>query len=73
MYKSSLSGDFDTLRQDAHSIKGGSANLYINRLSSAAKDLEAAAVDKSSECNKLIDRVKNEFDSFLIVKKKINE
>lgn len=73
MYKSLKNGDFDALRQDAHSIKGGSSNLYINRLSSAAKDLEAAALDKNIQCTELIDRVKKEFDNFLEVKNKIIE
>ena len=73
MYQSFESEDFDALRQDAHSIKGGSSNLYINRLSSAAGDLEHAAVEKRSGCNNLIDRVKNEFDNFLRVKKKFIE
>ncbi|MCK5197589.1 MAG: response regulator, partial [Spirochaetales bacterium] len=73
MYQSLENGDFDALRQDAHSIKGGSSNLYINRLSSAAGDLEHAAVEKRSGCNNLIDRVKNEFDNFLRVKKKFIE
>ena len=71
MYESLENSDFDALRQDAHSIKGGSSNLYINMLSSAAKDLEAAAVNKDSGCIHLIDKVKKEFEDFLIVKNKI--
>ncbi len=71
MYQSLKNGDFDALRQDAHSIKGGSSNLYIKRLSSAANDLETAALDKNIQCTELIDRVKKEFDDFLKVKKKI--
>ncbi len=70
MYINLESGDFDALRQDAHSIKGGSSNLYINRLSSAAKALEAAAVENDSDCVGLIDKVKKEFDEFLIIKNK---
>ncbi len=73
MYHSLESEDFDAVRKDAHSIKGGSSNLYINRLSSAAKDLEYAAVDENPRCKDLIDIVKDEFDKFLIVKKKITE
>jgi len=73
MYENLEKGDFDSLRQDAHSIKGGSSNLYINLLSSAAKDLEAAAVEKDSGCVHLIDKVKKEFDDFLEVKNKIIE
>ena len=73
MYQSFESENFDTLRQEAHSIKGGTSNLYINRLSSAAKDLEYAAVDENPRCKDLIDIVKDEFDKFLIVKKKIIE
>lgn len=73
MYQNFKSEDFDALRQDAHSVKGASSNLYINRLSSAAKDLEAAAIDKSPECPDLIDRVKIEFDKFLEVEKKLIE
>ena len=73
MYHSLESEDFDAVREDAHSIKGGSSNLYINRLSSAAKDLEYAAVDENPRCKDLIDIVKDEFDKFLIVKKKIIE
>jgi PAS domain S-box-containing protein len=73
MYKNFESSDFDALRQDAHSVKGGSSNLYINLLSSAAKDLEYAAVDESPRCKDLIDIMKDEFDKFLIVKKKITE
>ncbi|MCK5153650.1 MAG: response regulator [Spirochaetales bacterium] len=71
MYSNFENGDFDALRQDAHSIKGGSSNLYINRLSSAAKNLESAAVENDSGCKVLIDKVKKEFDEFLIVKNKI--
>ena len=73
MYKNLKDGDYDALRQDAHSIKGGSSNLYINLLSSAAKDLESAAVDRDEDCEKLINRVKDEFETFLIVKNKIIE
>ena len=71
MYGNLENGDFDSLRQDAHSLKGGSSNLYIKFLSSAAKDLEAAAVEKDPGCVNLIDKVKKEFDDFLIVKNKI--
>jgi len=71
MYKNCESGDFDALRQDAHSIKGGSSNLYINFLSSAAKELEAAAVENDSDCVTLIDNVKKEFEKFLTVKNSI--
>jgi len=71
MYKSLEESDFDALRQDAHSIKGGSSNLYINLLSSSAKDLEAAAVEKNPDCIGLIDKVKKEFEKFLKVKNKI--
>jgi len=73
MYQNFEKRDFDAIRQDAHSIKGGSSNLYINKLSAAAKDLEAAAVEKDTSCNNLIDSVKNEFDNFLSVKNKITE
>ncbi len=71
MYKNFEAGDFDALRQDAHSIKGGSSNLYINLLSSAAKNLEAAAVDKDIGCRELIDKVKTEFEAFLTIQNKI--
>jgi len=73
MYQNFEKGNFDALRQDAHSIKGGSSNLYINKLSAAAKDLEAAAVEKDTSCGNLIDSVKNEFDNFISVKNKITE
>ncbi len=73
MYQNFEKGDFEAIRQDAHSIKGGSSNLYINRLSAAAKALEAAAVEKDTTCYNLIDSVKNEFDNFLLVKNKITE
>ncbi|MCK5199372.1 MAG: Hpt domain-containing protein, partial [Spirochaetales bacterium] len=73
MYQSLENDDFEALRQDAHSIKGGSSNLYISRLSESAKDLEYAAVAKSSQCKELIDIVKKEYDAFLIIKKKITE
>ncbi len=71
MYESFEKGDYEAIRQDAHSIKGGSSNLYINKLSAAAKALEAAAVDKDTSCINLIDNVKKEFDNFLLVKNNI--
>jgi PAS domain S-box-containing protein len=73
MYKNLQKGDFDSLRRDAHSIKGGSSNLYISKLSDAAKNLEAAAVAEDSGCINLINCVKQEFEKFLIVKKRIIE
>lgn len=70
MYLNLENSNFAALRQDAHSIKGGSSNLYINILSDAAKTLELAAVENDSECKFLIDQVKKEFDEFLRVKNK---
>ncbi len=73
MYEYCESNRFDELRQAAHSIKGGSSNLYINRLSSAAKDLEFAALEKKSDCRNILDTLKEEFNRFLTVNSRVTQ
>ena len=41
-----MAGDFDTVRNVAHKIKGGSLNLEIHRLGGHASELEKAGRDK---------------------------
>ncbi|OGI12032.1 MAG: hypothetical protein A2Y40_07860 [Candidatus Margulisbacteria bacterium GWF2_35_9] len=41
--------DFEFIRSNAHSIKGGAANMIINDLSAAAKNLEFAAKEGNIE------------------------
>ena len=55
-------GDTDAIRREAHSIKGGAANLTANLLAEAALDLEDLGESESlQESGKLLDRLENEF------------
>jgi len=47
-----LKSDFDLIAKEAHSIKGGSANLKADDFASAAKDLEMAAKEKNMDKTK---------------------
>ncbi len=46
-------GDFETIRQEAHSIKGSARSLGFEEIGELAKDIEYAARDKDSEFNYL--------------------
>jgi HPt (histidine-containing phosphotransfer) domain-containing protein len=62
MEKAVLEKDTIVIKEQAHAIKGGAANMSANILSKAALDLEeickAGALDKSLESVK---RIRNEF------------
>ncbi len=73
LYENCERHNFEELRQIAHSIKGGSSNLYIKRLSLSAKDLESAALEKNSDCRNLIDTLRDEFSRFLEAKSGITQ
>ncbi|MCF6334860.1 MAG: NADP-dependent isocitrate dehydrogenase, partial [Spirochaetales bacterium] len=73
LYENCERNNFEELRQIAHSIKGGSSNLYIKRLSLSAKDLESAALEKNSDCRNLIDTLRDEFSRFLEAKSGITQ
>ena len=64
---SAIQGDFDTLRAEAHSIRGGSLNLEAVRLGKTAAALEEAAVQHDTErCRELIILLKDEFGLFSV-------
>jgi len=46
-------GDFETIRQEAHSIKGSARSLGFEEIGELAKDIEYAARDRNSEFNYL--------------------
>ncbi|MBF0559186.1 MAG: Hpt domain-containing protein, partial [Nitrospirae bacterium] len=50
-------GEFDTVRKEAHSIKGGSANINAMDLSRVASELEQAALSEASLCSDLLSRL----------------
>ena len=57
--------DFEVVRAEAHSIKGGCLNLSVQKLGTAAADLEAAAKQGlSEEIPALIDSVNEAFEEF---------
>ncbi len=62
MGKAVLDRDYQSIKIEAHAIKGGAANLSANDLSKAAYDLEKVLktedFDKSSEG---VEKIKNEF------------
>ena len=43
LYKAIEAGDFDTIRTEAHSIKGSAANLTLQEIYETAKEIESAA------------------------------
>ena len=43
LYQAIQSGDFDTIRNEAHSIKGSAANLTLEEIYEVAKEIESAA------------------------------
>ena len=43
LYQAIESGDFDTIRSEAHSIKGSAANLTLQEIYETAKEIESAA------------------------------
>lgn len=54
--------DPETLRNEAHSLKGSSANVAAGSLQEAAHQLETAAVtDDLTEADSLIKRIEDEF------------
>lgn len=44
--------DFETIRKEAHSVKGGAASIEAQALSASAKSLEFAAKDKNYDLSK---------------------
>ena len=57
--------DLEVVRAEAHSIKGGCLNLSVQKLGTAAADLEAAAKkSQSEEIPALIDYVNDAFEEF---------
>ena len=64
MEKQAASGDYDSLRADAHKIKGSCANMYIKKVSQKAGELEKAAVDRADTINTLLDELKAVFFEF---------
>jgi len=46
-------GDFETIRQEAHSIKGSARSLGFEEIGELAKDIEYAARDRNNEFNYL--------------------
>ncbi|GAB6095270.1 hypothetical protein JCM14469_15220 [Desulfatiferula olefinivorans] len=58
-------GDMDTLRGDAHKMKGYFANISANRLRTVAEDLEKAAVNKDpGACRTLIASLREGYARF---------
>ncbi|MDD5455676.1 MAG: ATP-binding protein [Candidatus Margulisbacteria bacterium] len=56
-------GNYETIRAEAHSIKGGTANIKANFLSLAAKELEFAAKDSNLEnCKNFFEKLLYEKD-----------
>ena len=54
-------GDAETLRRDAHTLKGSSANMGANRLADLARDIEYAARDGAlGLCPPMLEAVKIE-------------
>ncbi|TFG62223.1 MAG: response regulator, partial [Spirochaetales bacterium] len=65
------SKDFEALRGEAHSIKGGSWNLEIKRLGDKAKALEDAARKREkADCALFLDELKVHYGEFLAYVKK---
>lgn len=57
-----LDGNAEVVRQDAHSIKGGAANLAINKLSKIASELEGIAKSGTLEGSlEPLERLEKEF------------
>ncbi|HAJ79929.1 MAG TPA: hypothetical protein DCO75_09165 [Fibrobacteres bacterium] len=59
--------DFEFIRMEAHSMKGGAANICAMPLSNAAKDLEASCKQTEPEKEKvsmLIDKLAGEIEEF---------
>jgi two-component system, sensor histidine kinase and response regulator len=58
--------DLETLRGEAHSIKGGGLNLEVNRLGNKAKELEDACREgRRDEVPRLLGELKTLFKEFL--------
>jgi len=58
-------GEIDTLREEAHAIKGGAANLCAEQLSEAAKELEAVCKNADSQkAAESMNNLKDEYNRF---------
>jgi CheY-like chemotaxis protein len=65
MRQSLARADLETVRGEAHGIKGGSWNLQARELGDAAAELEAAAREGNSEaCARSLERVREAFERF---------
>jgi PAS domain S-box-containing protein len=59
-------GDWERLRGEAHSIKGGGLNMWILRMGRTAADLEEAANNGDrDEASRQVELLKQEFDRFI--------
>jgi HPt (histidine-containing phosphotransfer) domain-containing protein len=59
-------GDWERLRGEAHSIKGGGLNLSVKRLGNTAAELEAAAAGgEGDRARRLFGTLKDEYRTFL--------
>ena len=66
--------DFETLRSEAHAIKGSAYNLGVNRLGNSAASLEAAAKDHDgSSCVLHADETESELQRFISYSKKFTD
>lgn len=66
MDKALESGDFETLRGEAHSIKGGAWNLEIRKLGDTAKELEDAGREARKEDSfRFLEDLKLNFTEFI--------
>ena len=58
--------DYETLRSEAHGLKGGSWNLQATRLGNRAFELEKAATDKEADlCAVNLMSVEDAFEEFM--------
>ena len=59
--------DLKTLKQEAHAIKGGAANLTAGKLTKAARELEQAAdPEEGNNLAPLLEKIEREYESLAL-------